>query len=65
VRPVAAGERRGDERRGNPRIRCRSIPRLAVLEYPKARPPGYARSWQLHHLPGIRIVRLVGYQASR
>jgi hypothetical protein len=48
-----------------PWIRAHGPARLAVLEYPKVRPPGYARSWQPHHLPGTRILRLVGYLAAR
>lgn len=46
-------------------IRGHGIARMAVLEYPKVHPPGYARSWQLQHLPGTRILRLVGYLAPR
>lgn len=41
----------------------RGASRIAVLEYPRAHPPGYARSWQFHHLPGTRILTLVGYLA--
>jgi hypothetical protein len=35
--------------------------RAAVLEYPAARPPRYARHWQLHELPGTRVLKLVAY----
>jgi hypothetical protein len=36
---------------------------VAVLEYPSARPPAYARTWQRHSLPGIRtkVLRVVAY----
>jgi len=37
--------------------------RIAVLEFPRDRPPGYARTWQRHRLPGNRFLRLVGYLA--
>ena len=35
--------------------------RVAVLEYPGVRPPRYARHWQLHELPGTRVLKLVAY----
>jgi hypothetical protein len=34
---------------------------VAVLEYPGVRPPRYARHWQLHELPGTRVLKLVAY----
>jgi len=49
---------------------CASAPRargirppgqVAVLEYPGARPPRYARHWQLHKLSGTRVLKLVAY----
>ncbi len=43
----------------------RSGTAIAVLEYPGATPPGYARHWRLHHLPGVRskLLRFVAYVA--
>jgi hypothetical protein len=37
----------------------------AVLESPGTAPPGYARDWQRHLLPGTRQLRLVAYLAPR
>jgi hypothetical protein len=37
----------------------------AVLAYPGARPPGYARQWRRHPLPGTRRLRLVAYLPPR
>jgi hypothetical protein len=34
---------------------------VAVLENPGVRPPRYARHWQLHKLPGTRVLKLVAY----
>ncbi len=34
---------------------------VAVLEYRWQRPPGYARHWRRHRLPGTRILKLVAY----
>jgi hypothetical protein len=34
---------------------------VAVLEYRRQHPPGYARHWQRRRLPGTRILRLVAY----
>jgi hypothetical protein len=38
---------------------------LAVLERPGVSPPPYARHWQLHQLPGTRILKLVAYLPPR
>jgi hypothetical protein len=35
--------------------------RVALLEYPGARRPRYARGWRRHELTGTRVLRLVGY----
>jgi hypothetical protein len=35
--------------------------RIALLEYPSARRPRYARGWSRHRLPGTRVLRVVGY----
>jgi hypothetical protein len=35
--------------------------RVVVLEYPGVRPPGWARGWHRHRLPGTRVLRLVAY----
>ena len=34
---------------------------VAVLEYHWQHPPGYARHWRRHRLPGTRILKLVAY----
>jgi hypothetical protein len=41
--------------------------RIAVLEYRHAHRPGYARGWQVHDLPGVRvrILKFVAYLAPR
>jgi hypothetical protein len=38
---------------------------LAVLERPGVSPPPYARHWQLHQLPGTKILKLVAYLPPR
>jgi hypothetical protein len=38
---------------------------VALLEYPGARRPRYARGWRRHPLPGTRVLRLVGYLPPR
>ena len=35
--------------------------RIAVLVHPGARPPGYARRWRRHLLPGTRVLKAVAY----
>jgi hypothetical protein len=37
--------------------------RVAVLEYPGIKPPGYARHWPVHALPGVRskLLKFVAY----
>lgn len=37
--------------------------RVAVLEFPGTAPPGYARHWQVHALPGVRskLLKFVAY----
>jgi hypothetical protein len=37
--------------------------RVAVLEFPGTSPPGYARHWQVHALPGVRskLLKFVAY----
>jgi len=39
--------------------------RVAVLEYPGGRRPGYARGWRRHRLPGTRVLMLVAYLPPR
>ncbi len=39
--------------------------RAAVLAYPAARPPRYARHWRRYRLPGTRLLRVVAYLPRR
>jgi hypothetical protein len=46
-------------------VKLAAMEPTAVLESPGTAPPGYARAWQRHPLPGTRQLRLVAYLAPR